>query len=76
MTTWQPISTAPRDGTPILIQREPGEWPFIGYWASPYRYTKADSKKAWIGHELGLLDDWDGLIWMPIPLPTDDTKKD
>lgn len=63
---WQPIATAPRDGTPILIQREQAEWPFIGYWANPYRYVK-QGRGAWIGHEGGLHEDADGLMWQPLP---------
>jgi len=64
---WYPIETAPRDGTRILIQRAPGEWPFIGYWGNPYRYVKK-GREAWIGHEWGLHEDSDGLSWMPLPL--------
>jgi hypothetical protein len=64
---WFPIKIAPRDGTPILIQRDPQEWPFIGYWGNPFRYRKR-GKEAWIGHEAGLHEDRDGLVWRPLPM--------
>lgn len=67
MSEWMDIKTAPRDGTPVLLQRAPGEWPFIAYWGNPYRYHKDHTKDAWIGHEYGLHEDSDGLVWMPLP---------
>lgn len=67
MSEWQPIRTAPKDGTHIFLQVNPRELPFIGYWGNPYRYVKNEAKKAWIGHEYGLHEDCDGLRWMPIP---------
>lgn len=69
MSEWQPIETAPRDGTPILLHREPGEWPFVAHWGNPYRYHKRHLKDAWIGHDQGLHEDSDGLLWMPLPVP-------
>jgi hypothetical protein len=63
---WRDISTAPRDGTPVLLQRDPREWPFVAYWGNPYRYFKK-GREAWIGHENGLHEDSDGLFWMPLP---------
>lgn len=63
-TTWQPISTAPKDGTPILLFTDSLDAPFeIGSWieADP---TDAD----------GLVGTWcdSGATpthWMPLPKP-------
>jgi hypothetical protein len=33
MSKWQPIKTAPKDGTPILVGLQDGEWSYdFGYW--------------------------------------------
>lgn len=73
MTAWQPIDTAPRDGTPILLQ--PGdfrEWCFIGHWGHVGRYTS--SPKMWIGHEYGAMEN--GIShWMPLPQPPESDSK-
>ena len=66
--TWQPIATAPKDGTHLLLYGEyipneptimfgPGEW--IGF------YIK--SKGKWVEH--GELDPIDVTHWMPLPQP-------
>lgn len=66
MSDWMPMTEAPKDGTPVLLFRGEGEYPFVGYWANPFAYVK-EGKAAWIGHEYGLHEDGDLLGWMPLP---------
>lgn len=65
--SWQDISSAPRDGTPILLDAGNGDFPFIAYWGHVGRYTS--TPKMWIGHEYGAMGDGDVAHWMPIPAP-------
>ncbi len=46
-TEWQPIETAPRDGTPVLLMFPWSEFPLPGYWHSP---PGDESRAGW--HEL------------------------
>lgn len=60
MSEWQPIETAPRDGTHMLLFRE--HVYFIGYWA-----TKAQS---WRVNADGLpMINPPPTHWMPLPEP-------
>lgn len=56
---WQPIETAPRDGTEILIGN-PREV-FIGYWDT--------SSQQWLHDEYGPVDPEDATRWQPLPDP-------
>ncbi len=52
---WQPIETAPRDGTPLLVWD--GDVPIIAYWhRAAWRY----SPKGYTCHPTH---------WMPLPPP-------
>jgi hypothetical protein len=63
---WQPIETAPKDGTPILAVADTREYPCIVRWEHVGRYTS--SPKMWVGHPHGAMEN--GLIyWMPLPEP-------
>lgn len=57
---WQPIDTAPKDGTPVIIGSQAG----VGEaWCSP-----SDLKWRWPDGELVLMTPTD---WMPLPpIPT------
>lgn len=61
------MALAPRDGTPVLLVCNAGEYPFVGFWGNPYRYRKK-GREAWIGHDYGLHEDSDGLVWQPLPV--------
>jgi hypothetical protein len=69
MTSWQPIETAPKDGTPILAycQKE-REWPFlIVEW----------SFGSWFVHGNEIYGESTGIDpkpthWMPLPEPPND----
>ena len=56
---WQPIETAPKDGTPILLGAEPNEdGPFsiiLGCWYKDGWYCWTPEKHIWPTH------------WMPLP---------
>ena len=67
MNKWQPIETAPKDGTPILASADSGDYPFIAYWGYVGRFTS--SPKMWLGHEYGAMPDNALTHWMPLPEP-------
>lgn len=62
---WQPIDTAPRDGTRILLSDGTGDFPFIASWTHVGRFTT--SPKMWLGHEYGAMNDAPYYKWMPLP---------
>lgn len=68
MTTWQPIETAPKDGTHILI------WEFEGNAAVvECYYSTEDGWEGWIYADTLLADSCpdgpDADFWMPLPEP-------
>jgi hypothetical protein len=67
MTEWQPIETAPKDGTAILIW--PANASFYGDEATSYVVRWHDWKEAWIeasGEEYAAFYP---THWMPLPAP-------
>jgi hypothetical protein len=68
---WQPIETAPKDGTRILLRERWAGYPFVGYWTGRLWTGETEHLKAEGG--------WDGAIivdhttqadifeWCPIP---------
>jgi hypothetical protein len=65
---WQPIATAPKDGTRILAVWANGKEHTIIEWA------KFNGEGGWCQHASGLGSDWpyssDGFShWMPLPAP-------
>jgi hypothetical protein len=69
--SWQPIETAPKDGTKVLLQpSDHREYPFIGHWGHVGRYTTSPSM--WLGHEYGAVRDCDLTHWQPLPEPPAD----
>jgi hypothetical protein len=70
---WQPIETAPKDGTDVLLLRMSGDGVIaapvvdIGHWATWY---SGDSEYTWVmncGDGSSSAD-----YWMPIPPPPQD----
>jgi hypothetical protein len=57
---WQPIATAPRDGTPVDLLHKCGER-FTDEW-----WVEDDGDAFWCG---SLLPDSEFTHWMPIPPP-------
>lgn len=76
---WQPIETAPKDGTAILLWEQYSAAPFVGWWVpSCQEWTVS---KEHVSAEGG----WDGanvvdlLVapithWMPLPKPPSNVK--
>ncbi len=76
MSEWQPIETAPRDGTVVLLGRDVGEpWGFVrGY---GHFEGKADELiSGWLSYGLydppGNLGLGNPTHWMPLPAPPKD----
>lgn len=66
MTEWQPIETAPKDGTRVLLWN--GQEMFVAHWWNPSR-----SCPAWFFF-FGSTSENDGTVpnathWMPLPEP-------
>lgn len=61
LNTWQPIATAPKDGTLILCAGEfcgPGDWVMkMGYWS--------EAEEGWCLFG----GSWKPTHWMPLPAP-------
>lgn len=71
--TWEPIETAPTDGTPVLLQYcNHAENPYVGYFGHVGRFTS--SPKMWLGGPHGAVSTKDLSHWMPLPeAPTQPT---
>lgn len=66
MTDWQPISTAPKDGKPILLYCGPKSRYkiFVGVWNAKWSEWQS-APGAWPGRPVR---------WMPLPPPTQGTS--
>lgn len=65
---WQPIETAPKDGTNILIH-ELGDT-FVAWWLN--------GLERWVDGKWTEMDGWvtyDPTHWMPLPPPPEDATK-
>ena len=67
MSEWQPIETAPRDGTAILV------WPGVLFTEMTYFHTSVvrwhDWKEAWIEASGEEYNTFYPTHWMPLPPP-------
>lgn len=61
--TWQPIETAPKDGTPILMRLEGFEWPDVGAWFDAGR--NGHDYGWWQSHTMPVRP----THWQPLPAP-------
>ena len=70
MSEWQPISTAPRDGTPILIARKDETFGWVRGWAT---WVDVRGISGWLSHGFCEIPGNLGLAhpthWMPLPEP-------
>lgn len=74
---WQDISTAPRDGTPVLICRAGQKYPLMGQWQNEIEVKDDGTVSGWLIHECE--DYWYTWAlyqenempahWMPLPEP-------
>ena len=67
MTEWQPIDTAPKDGTAILIW--PAKSSFTGDDTISYVVRWNDWKQGWIEASGEEYDTFYPTHWMPLPAP-------
>jgi len=75
VSKWQPIETAPKDGTPILAccggydeEHSRGSWPMTVYYGT--YHPNSPGKKEWrdhSGHKRPYLE-----YWMPLPPTPED----
>jgi hypothetical protein len=65
MSQWQPIDTAPKDGTKILI--------YDGVWITVSRWLNDDWVVSWNNENLCQGGDF-VLHWMPLPAPPQETE--
>lgn len=82
MSEWQPIETAPKDGTRIILAQnggvEVGSWHAedSGYYET-ISSTASERKQRWVqtsdGYWTGLDEIYDPTHWMPLPSPPDHT---
>lgn len=70
MSAWQPISTAPKDGTRILLGRFTGDKQdaFDGFIEVDWYRTKA-AKRGFIGFGNFNARHWPPTHWQPLPSP-------
>ena len=69
---WQPIETAPKDGTKILVFTAMGEIEMSEWYVSKnYRYDhiEGDVYKKVLDEEVGLWNSNYPTHWMPLPKP-------
>lgn len=70
MSEWQPIETAPKDGTHILIAT-PGRSVLIAYWREEALFERFEKGAAW--QVFDCEDGWyswaekEATHWMPLP---------
>lgn len=76
--TWQPIETAPRDGTWVLVY-EPREYEprvHVAHWGTPEWHG---GPSTWVTMALGPNPDTynadDASHWMPLPPPPSDAEQ-
>jgi hypothetical protein len=82
MTDWQPIETAPKDGTFVMLfvpngQLETGPVTIGGYWKAVERSPDGRFKNGewtrfsgWLGSDADCHASWcDPTHWMPLPCP-------
>lgn len=68
MTEWQDISTAPRDGTRVLLLDDDGETILSGLWGRRF-FAKNDSDWQWVMFEGDSETLCNPTHWMPLPQP-------
>ena len=65
---WQPIETAPRDGSQVVVWNPDnpyGEWPLMAQWHAPSQTWSIhiEGQRIWLGLPL------DPTHWIPLPEP-------
>ena len=66
---WQPIETAPTDGTPVLCFIE-NATPVVLFWGLYDSFQKCGDLYGWLNPEIGADCPYDDVThWMPLPKP-------
>jgi hypothetical protein len=66
VSDWQPIETAPKDGTLVLVYVAGSQNPYaFGQWDTEYRLWRQ------VEHARDFIIDAEPTLWMPIPEPPD-----
>jgi hypothetical protein len=67
---WQPIETAPKDGTEVLLNSRTS--PYVGSWRRGWVGEPQDNEVGWRASCCGR---WTGpTCWMPLPAPPVDAE--
>lgn len=69
---WQPIETAPKDGTPILCYAPQRQAHWVSVYVVKWSDPDEDDGTGWVeaaGEEWGR---WNATHWMPLPAPPQD----
>lgn len=71
MSEWQPIETAPRDGTEILtLTRWPaGDYARVLCWDDGIDLETGGVATGWLDPDSGYIGSFDPSYWMPLPKP-------
>lgn len=68
-TGWQPIETAPKDGTPVLLMPVGCKKPVVGYFSDlftkPWHAVVLDADAEW--NDMGQSPIFEATHWMPVP---------
>lgn len=67
MSEWQPIETAPRDGTLVLLWWD-GDFAPVGFWQDGWVYTMTQARNL-DGAVIDILLGYEPTHWMPLPEP-------
>lgn len=69
MADWQPIATAPRDGTPVLAWEDGVA--YVTEWQESFRDGFGDTHTGWVEPDVGELGPYPchPSHWMPLPDP-------
>jgi hypothetical protein len=69
MTLWQPIETAPKDGTQVLLAASDYRWVYLGAWEKRYSELSRGPHTSWWAKaaQIILSPYW----WAPVDLPDD-----
>ena len=76
---WQPIETAPKDGTWIMLFSPCEEFPTsdVTHWIAKYGYFDNSFEPGWIDQEDALvMKEHEPTHWMPLPPPPADMKEE
>jgi len=69
---WQPIETAPKDGTEILVWRKPIR--VVAQWVKKDQSFGVEDSWTFLTEAEGYDSDYRPTHWMPLPLPPEEPQ--